>query len=617
MGLQPFAFLLFFALCMPFAADANAQTFDDVSEDNPYYEGIEYLYEQGVVNGEGDGLFHPEDPINRAAATKILAKMSMAYSYLEEGETCFDDVDTDAWYLRYVCVANRESWVRGKKGLNDIYYFEPNRGIKRNEAMKMTLLSQGVLDVSVQGTEDDFPVWHEPYLSKAAELGLDFNDVDLNHLSEEITRGEFAQMAYLADLWVYEHSSDVFLTMDPYFEENYELLTSYLSEDNVDLNFRTNYGSPDIDINFMCTQEAFDLLETIDESRYEQAVNAVESWHSWSAVDSPQERLFEWWANRNPLLASLFMFELDPLHVAVNSGCLDIVERYLNEGASIEGRLDYHDRTALHTAADNGDIEMLEMILGKGFDSNTLSGNPLGGIVWSEAPAPVHLLSGLFARNPLFYTVENNDLVTAEILLEAGASVYFFGDDLLQKASHLGFDDMADLLLSYQTEPRWMSYAYEDLRFIIGFDYREDWVYQEASDTESALRIVNVNSSSGVRYTEEDPFSEEDDISISIVSYEDDYFDVEPDASIEELIEQVYYPWPVQVNDLELLVTPSESHLDFIVHEERAEDHFFRTYFPQTEAEDGSRPMLTFRIDWEENADVELVERIIDSIYLE
>ena len=59
-----------------FSQTANAletkKTFTDVPPTHQYNVAINYLTEQGVINGYEDGTFGPENPINRAEALKII-----------------------------------------------------------------------------------------------------------------------------------------------------------------------------------------------------------------------------------------------------------------------------------------------------------------------------------------------------------------------------------------------------------------------------------------------------------------------------------------------------------------------------------------------------------------
>ena len=46
--------------------------FPDVTEDDFYYESVEWIAEQGITLGYDDGLFHPDDDCDRAQAVTFL-----------------------------------------------------------------------------------------------------------------------------------------------------------------------------------------------------------------------------------------------------------------------------------------------------------------------------------------------------------------------------------------------------------------------------------------------------------------------------------------------------------------------------------------------------------------
>lgn len=74
-------------------------------------EGINYLYEKGVVSGDGAGKFNPADSVTREQFIKMLAVMFDFET--GKGNTDFCDVDNDAWYAEYVYAAVNSGIVSG------------------------------------------------------------------------------------------------------------------------------------------------------------------------------------------------------------------------------------------------------------------------------------------------------------------------------------------------------------------------------------------------------------------------------------------------------------------------------------------------------------------------
>ncbi|OGJ48585.1 hypothetical protein A2344_04770 [Candidatus Peregrinibacteria bacterium RIFOXYB12_FULL_41_12] len=145
-------------------------------------DAIEYLYDQGVIEGYDDGTYRPSAAINRAEFTKILVESKYAGS--ATGDSCFSDVGSE-WYANYICYAKTLGVVDGY----DDGSFKPSNNINLAEALKIIL---GTYDVEVDLGSSD--VWYEPYYNKAEELGMLEQAVD--DAAKDITRGDMAQLIY-------------------------------------------------------------------------------------------------------------------------------------------------------------------------------------------------------------------------------------------------------------------------------------------------------------------------------------------------------------------------------------------------------------------------------------
>ena len=173
--------LFLFFLVFSVTQVTYAKDFNDVYANNPYAESIQYLSDQGVVDGYADGSFLPYDPINRAEFTKILVQ----YLYPQFGEEkyCFLDVKAE-WYAPYICYAKNLNIVSGYSG--DL--FLPGSPINLAEALKIVLESY---EVELTFSSN---VWYEKYYFYAVNNGLLHNlNTDVNH---ELSRGEMVQFIY-------------------------------------------------------------------------------------------------------------------------------------------------------------------------------------------------------------------------------------------------------------------------------------------------------------------------------------------------------------------------------------------------------------------------------------
>lgn len=85
--------------------------FSDISENEWYYDGVKYVYENGIMNGTSSTTFSPDDTLTRAMAVTVLYRM--------EGEPemsdkqMFDDAPCGMWYTKAIAWAAHSGIVNG------------------------------------------------------------------------------------------------------------------------------------------------------------------------------------------------------------------------------------------------------------------------------------------------------------------------------------------------------------------------------------------------------------------------------------------------------------------------------------------------------------------------
>lgn len=88
----------------------GALPFTDVWENDENYEAIRAVYAAGAMTGTGEGRFSPSAPVTRAQAVTVLARLAGA----EAAETSdFTDVEAGSWYSGYVGWALEQGIVEG------------------------------------------------------------------------------------------------------------------------------------------------------------------------------------------------------------------------------------------------------------------------------------------------------------------------------------------------------------------------------------------------------------------------------------------------------------------------------------------------------------------------
>lgn len=169
--------------------------FSDVDSQNDE-TAIEYLEDEGIVEGYSDGTYRPDASINRAELLKILVESRV--SHVSSDEDCFIDVK-DEWYAPYICYAKDENWIDGYSDGS----FGPGKNINRAEAIAMILKVYAddvdLLDIEVGDDAVYLDIsnsaWYADYLYTGKDMGI-LKNASYFYPSNEITRGDTASALY-------------------------------------------------------------------------------------------------------------------------------------------------------------------------------------------------------------------------------------------------------------------------------------------------------------------------------------------------------------------------------------------------------------------------------------
>lgn len=195
------------------ATSVLAAGFRDVPPSHPNFDAIQYVLDQGIVEGYPDGTFKPDQTINRAEFTKIVTLALFGQTMIDQCGTfySFSDVPRDAWYVKFVCRA-RDGWLL--TGYPD-GTFRPAQSINFGEAAKIlangynliqrTEYCNGKLCPDVDTV--DHP-WYEQYVRAIAEKNA--IPTSISRFDQPITRGEMAEMIYRIHAPVTNKASQTF-----------------------------------------------------------------------------------------------------------------------------------------------------------------------------------------------------------------------------------------------------------------------------------------------------------------------------------------------------------------------------------------------------------------------
>lgn len=126
--------------------EGEKPTFTDVGASDWYASYLAAAQDENIVQGYADGSFHPNEPVNRAEALKIVLSAA-GFTLGGSPAAPFTDVMQTAWYAIHVNFAFDHMIVSGKTALK----FAPGDSITRAEMSKIAVLAY---DVKVEMEEE-------------------------------------------------------------------------------------------------------------------------------------------------------------------------------------------------------------------------------------------------------------------------------------------------------------------------------------------------------------------------------------------------------------------------------------------------------------------------------
>lgn len=134
--------------------------------DRPYTEAVESLMSRGIITGDVDGLFHPEQHLTRAQACKIvIATVGVSEELLASSSALsagtFTDLSGAKWAAPYIGYAHAAGIIKGYEDGS----FRPSNNVTVAELCAMLVRASGAED-KVSGT------WPTNYTNLATDMGL-------------------------------------------------------------------------------------------------------------------------------------------------------------------------------------------------------------------------------------------------------------------------------------------------------------------------------------------------------------------------------------------------------------------------------------------------------------
>ena len=146
---------------------------------------VQWLVDQGVVEGYEDGTFKADQDINRVEFLKIVLEAADKVKEKCTDSLSYPDVDENDWFYKYVCSATAEEIVEGYPDGK----FRPGDKINFAEAAKIVSKVEGL-----ELVDSDDSDWFADFVDT-----LDLEKVvakTLKKPGQDITRGEMAQLIW-------------------------------------------------------------------------------------------------------------------------------------------------------------------------------------------------------------------------------------------------------------------------------------------------------------------------------------------------------------------------------------------------------------------------------------
>lgn len=164
--------------------------FSDVAETDKSYEAIYKLVNAGVLVGDGDGTFRPNDGLTRAEFCKII---NLIFNYKDEAETNFSDVKETDWFYKEVLIAKKAGYIAGYG--DDT--FRGNNMLTREETCVIISRVANLYKLPYSKTiKDEVSSWAKEYVEKVLSNRLmSLEEGDIFRATEKITRAEMAMVS--------------------------------------------------------------------------------------------------------------------------------------------------------------------------------------------------------------------------------------------------------------------------------------------------------------------------------------------------------------------------------------------------------------------------------------
>ena len=162
----------------------TVSTFPDVPASASYAEAVKMLSEAGIIQGDANGRFNPEQTVTRAQAAAFLCRMlGIEETAKVKKSTKFSDVPQNYWASGYVAAIADQGVISGFTDGT----FKPNNPVTYAQMIKLLVCAWGYEDESLQ--KGGYP---NGYVAIAEQYGITAGVTIVN--SQNCPRKNVAQL---------------------------------------------------------------------------------------------------------------------------------------------------------------------------------------------------------------------------------------------------------------------------------------------------------------------------------------------------------------------------------------------------------------------------------------
>ena len=162
----------------------TVSTFPDVPASASYAEAVKVLSEAGIIQGDANGKFNPEQTVTRAQATAFLCRMlGIEETAKVKKSTKFSDVPQSYWASGYVAAIADQGVISGFTDGT----FKPNNPVTYAQMIKLLVCAWGYEDEALQ--KGGYP---SGYVTIAEQYGITTGVTIVN--SQNCPRKNVAQL---------------------------------------------------------------------------------------------------------------------------------------------------------------------------------------------------------------------------------------------------------------------------------------------------------------------------------------------------------------------------------------------------------------------------------------